>query len=268
MKIPILAYHELYEKKEEEIYCSSKMASSCIIRSDNFKKQLEIILSKKIQTVTFKDLEVNIDDLEDANNLLVLTFDDGHVGNYLHAFPLLKTMKMPAVFFVTTSLIDTNKMMTWSQLREMSNSGMSIESHAVSHEPFETLSLTQVEEELRVSKVIIEDKIGKAVTAISLPHGSMHSKSLEIAERVGYRFICTSMPDYFQYKKKTIVMPVPRISIFDNVPCSVFEDLITCNCNDVYIWKRKQKIKYTIKRIIGINNYRKIYRLVNGIRTV
>ncbi len=265
--LPILTYHELYVKNEEERYCARTMGPTCALGKDTFQKHLELIASKRIKTVSFKDLSAIQHENDDAiHDLLIITFDDGHIGNYRYAYPLLAEKKMSAVFFVTSNLIDTSKMMDWSQLREMADNGMSIQSHGISHEPFETLSESRLEEELAQSKNIIEDKIGKEVDTISLPHGSMHYRALEKAEKIGYRFMCTSIIDYFQFVANAGAMTVPRIPISNHMEYDTYSDIITGGCRDVYKWKRSQRIKYAIKRTIGINNYRKIYRLVHNIK--
>lgn len=48
-----------------------------------------------------------------------LTFDDGYKDNYEIAFPLLKKYKVPAAFFIVTSLPDTNSWLFHDQLRHL-----------------------------------------------------------------------------------------------------------------------------------------------------
>ena len=266
MIIPVLAYHEVYETEEEKDFCAGAMAPSCSIASDIFRQQLEVIHGNMVKVSTFGNILEPVGDLPDEAKRLILTFDDGHQGNYDYVYPLLKHYDFPAVFFVATDLIGTRNMMTWSQLREMADHGMSIQSHGVSHEPFEMLSCQQVREELHRSKEIIEDMVGKEVDTISLPHGSIHRKTFDIAEQVGYRFVCTSLIDYFHcHQDQCNVVSVPRISIHESMDLAVFAGIVTGHCREVKKWQRVQKIKYVIKRLVGINNYRKVYRLIHGI---
>jgi len=265
--LPILAYHELYVTQEEEKYCLQTMGPSCALQRDIFRHHLDVIARDDIQAVTFADLSCfQPRQAPRGRKELALTFDDGHAGNYHYAYPLLAERKMAAVFFVTTNLIGRKKMMSWDQVREMADNGMSIQSHGVSHEPFETLSPAEIVEELSSSKKIIEDKTGQKVNTISLPHGSMHRTTLEKAEKSGYEFVCTSIIDYFSPSSVCGIMEVPRISISGNIGLGLYGEIINGTAGDIYRWKRNQRIKYVIKKVVGISNYRRIYRLVHNIQ--
>jgi peptidoglycan/xylan/chitin deacetylase (PgdA/CDA1 family) len=48
--------------------------------------------------------------------LALITFDDGYRDNYDVAYPLLKTMNIPATFFVTTSLVGSNVIPWWDEI--------------------------------------------------------------------------------------------------------------------------------------------------------
>lgn len=48
--------------------------------------------------------------------LALITFDDGYRDNFDIAYPLLKAMNIPATFFVTTSLIESNKVPWWDEI--------------------------------------------------------------------------------------------------------------------------------------------------------
>ena len=45
-----------------------------------------------------------------------ITFDDGYLDNYELAFPILKSMKVPATFFVATGLIESNIIPWWDEI--------------------------------------------------------------------------------------------------------------------------------------------------------
>lgn len=262
--IPILMYHEVYQNTSEYEYCQRRMGPSFAIAQDTFKSHLETMETVGIRARALSDLKKRSHSTD--QKVAVITFDDGHIGNYKYAYPLLLEKEMATVFFVGTKLIGSKNMMSWTQLREMADQGMSIQSHGISHEPFETFSDKQLEKELLGSRMEIEDKIGKRVDTISLPHGSIHPKTLKKAQAIGYRFVCTSQVDYFRYINSESISLVPRIQISAHMASSIFNEIVTGTCSEIYRWGRMQKMKYLLKKLIGINNYRRIYRLTHQIK--
>lgn len=45
-----------------------------------------------------------------------ITFDDGYMDNYLHAFPILKRYRMPATIFLTTDFIGKEDLFWWDRV--------------------------------------------------------------------------------------------------------------------------------------------------------
>ncbi len=263
--IPVLIYHEIFDDIASKKLCMKTMGPSCALSKAKFSEQLSVLSEFRIRACSFNSMQLNNCYINNENaRSIIITFDDGHIGNYKYAFPLLAENNMTAVFFVTTDKISKHNMMTWRQLKEMSSYGMSIQSHGVTHNPFETLSENQLRTELILSKKIIEDKIGTLVDTISLPHGSLHKDTVNIAQEVGYAHICSSFIDYF-VPQNTII--VPRIPVFESLNSKHFIDIITTNSMLVYRWKIRQKILLLIRKIVGINNYRKVYRFIHRIDT-
>lgn len=195
----------------------------------------------------------------------LITFDDGYIDNYILAYLVLKRLKVPAIFFIPTNLINTrqvgwwdiiaylikntkkpyiifedkkfllqdgrekaisffnNKMklekaektanllknlaeacetdmpdfdkqdsqlMTWEQIREVSNNNISIGSHAHTHRVLSTLDAICQKEEMILSKAILEQQTGQNIKSIAYPVGNYQhytQESCKIAEQVGYK---------------------------------------------------------------------------------
>lgn len=47
---------------------------------------------------------------------VLLTFDDGYVDNFEIAYPILRTLRVPATFFLPTAFIETGRIPWWDQL--------------------------------------------------------------------------------------------------------------------------------------------------------
>lgn len=66
---------------------------------------------------------------------VILTFDDGYIDHYLNVFPALKDYGFTGTFFIITGRPDTNDpaYMTWDEIKQMADVGMSMESHTKTH---------------------------------------------------------------------------------------------------------------------------------------
>ena len=135
----------------------------------------------------------------------VLTFDDGHRSFREHALPWLIRFDFPAVLFVPTDYIGglnsfddgaepEAPICGWDDLRELDRHSVAIQSHSVSHRAFSKLASELQEQELRRSKEVLEDGLGKPVETFSFPFGddggSASSRIGELLRRVGYRAAC------------------------------------------------------------------------------
>jgi len=81
--------------------------------------------------------------------------------------------------------------MDWAQLKEMTNSGMFIGSHTLSHRVLSKLNSDDQTKELKESKNIIEAELGLTVDSVVYPVGRYHCYTLEtcdLAKELGYKF--------------------------------------------------------------------------------
>src|SRR5688500_18217439 len=67
-------------------------------------------------------------------NAVVITIDDGWRSTYTEAFPELQKRKFPFTVFIYPNIIGkTANALSWKQIREMSDAGVDIQSHSLTH---------------------------------------------------------------------------------------------------------------------------------------
>jgi peptidoglycan/xylan/chitin deacetylase (PgdA/CDA1 family) len=131
----------------------------------------------------------------------LITFDDGYRSILDYGVPELRLFGYPAVMFVPTAFIGGHNdfdadneppeaICGWEELCELERSGVSVQSHGVSHRTFSELSPAEQEQELLRSKATLEDGLGKAVEVFSYPYGDCGLEPGAVwraLERAGYR---------------------------------------------------------------------------------
>lgn len=117
---------------------------------------------------------------------VAITFDDGRYGQYKWAYPLLKQYHMAATFFITTGWIGKDGFLAWDQIKEMSDNGMAIGSHSISHANEPSQNDTDLRHELVDSKKIIEEKIGKNIDLLAYPGGGYNDRVIDFTKQAGY----------------------------------------------------------------------------------
>ena len=148
----------------------------------------------------------------------VLTFDDGLRGQMLHAVPVLERLGLPATFFLVAGAIGTERPLphlgadpsaggrtpaewlplSWDEARRLRERGFEIGSHALSHRSLGGLEPAEIETEVRLSKEILERRLGVRVETFAYPFGSRAYGDFGPATRdllrgAGYRAACTTV---------------------------------------------------------------------------
>ncbi|MFX0134657.1 MAG: polysaccharide deacetylase family protein [Candidatus Hodarchaeota archaeon] len=258
--IPVLMYHDVSETPERNKKIRH-LHPSYSLSVHQFEEQMEYLFQNNYKSLSLNSL---FNKSYNNENGVVITFDDGLVGNYKYAFPILSKYNFTAIIFVIVSRIATDMYMNWKQLGELCRNGISIQSHTMTHRPLEELSDQEVFHELSESKKIIEEELGQLVNYISLPHGSFHNNLINIAKEIGYSGICSSTFEYV--KPGDIQFTVGRIPIKNGHRIEEFKQIISENRMMVLKYKLFLLITTSLNKMLGLNNYRKIYRLIFRIK--
>jgi peptidoglycan/xylan/chitin deacetylase (PgdA/CDA1 family) len=256
----ILLYHEVtdFPERGKQVRRMSPVDS---LLTKQFEGQMALLSDRaNTKVVTIDELFV---EAKDRTQKVVLTFDDGFIGNYLFALSTLEKYGYKATFFVTVGNISRNRYMSWDQLAILYQKGHSIQSHTMTHPMLGECDEGQITYELETSRKIIEDRVGGSVKYLSLPFGSSSERVIRVAERLGYRGVFASLSNI--RKRENELCQFGRIHVKDTYPLKTFMGLLKPNPMQLFVTRSAEVLKGITKEIIGLNNYRKLYRLMHRI---
>lgn len=159
-------------------------------------------------------------------NAVAVTFDDGFKDNLTAALPILEKYKIPATIFISTKFIDGTlapwwdkeaPMLSWDDVLKLSSDALiTIGAHTVSHPVLSSLTETQAATELRESKKIIEQKIGRSVDFLAYPYGTLkqaNGREFEIARGIGFQAALTTNPGPLYKRHANDLFALPRFTV-------------------------------------------------------
>jgi peptidoglycan/xylan/chitin deacetylase (PgdA/CDA1 family) len=221
-------------------------------------KNLQFILSNL--NLNFVSIEKAYADKHREKPNICLTFDDGFSSDYNLVLPELKKISATATFFIVTDLLDTPGYLETWQVKSLSESGMQIGSHSKSHPNF--LEITPMERlaELRESKLILENLIGKEVSTFSFPFGFCDAACKEAVFEAHYSICCTSEHGLSASTNSI----VPRNSINAHTSLNRIDKILRASLIQRVLWYFEDVIKENLKR--SFPQFYKILRnLLSGI---
>ncbi len=215
-RVPVLVYHGLTASGTSRVPWRQK---KYWVSTTRFREQLFCIQRHGFQVALLSELW-NAGRFE--AQAAALTFDDGRSSDYQHAFPLLLECGMRAEFFVNTATIGEAGCLNWRQMNEMQKAGMSFQSHGHEHTDLSRLPRPKLIQQLKDSKQILEDRLGKAVSLLALPYGRVTARVLETALEAGYCAVCHSREWLARPGGRT----VNRVTIYGHTDLGTFRGLL------------------------------------------
>jgi len=143
---------------------------------------------------------------------VLITFDDGYVDNLENAAPILQRYGYPAVLFAPIGYLGArrplphdehlaargivNRTLDWSELADLERHGIRVESHGIGHRPLADLEVDEAAREITLSKLRLEEALGRPVRAFAYVKGSeAHYRPvhLSLLRQAGYDVAFTSI---------------------------------------------------------------------------
>lgn len=171
VQVPTLMYHEV----GDDLWG----LTSLFVSPSSMRAQLQYLQDNGYDPIWFSDLT----HLEDYDKPVLLTFDDGYIGNYTNLLPLLQEFNMKATVFIIIDLVGDEHYFDEAQARELADSGLvSIQSHTVSHRELATLSTSEQNQELYESQLAVARITGRTPYVICYPSGSFNGTTTDLGE--------------------------------------------------------------------------------------
>lgn len=186
----VLLYHRIGLPK------MSSLVSGQYVAPMLFRSELDHLIANGWEFASLNDV---LEGQSTSANRFAITFDDGYLSVYNHAFPLLNERNMMGTVYVVADAIGginewdhragdmRESIITRAQMCEMADAGFEIGSHTLSHPHLTTISDDQLARELADSRHKLEDIIGKEVVSLSYPYGDRDPRVIRAAMDAGYK---------------------------------------------------------------------------------
>ena len=239
----VVGYHRVVERLDVH---QDLALPAMEITASTLEKHLDW-LGRHFEIVPVDELPMKMNRAR-SKPVAAVTFDDGYLDVFQHAFPILKRKGIPAAFFVVTDLIETEQApvhdrlyaalsktrredsfaatqdilsrhdlddvvrmiasldadgeisrraaaalppLTWEALAEMRDAGMTIGSHSRTHAFLSNESAARVQQELRVSRIALQQRLGIQADCFAYPGGGFNATVVDAVHAAGYRLAFT-----------------------------------------------------------------------------
>jgi peptidoglycan/xylan/chitin deacetylase (PgdA/CDA1 family) len=189
------------------------------VTPEMFGEHLDAIQSRRYELSTVGELWGRVRDDAHVRGRGAISFDDGLAQTTRVGVTMLLGRGLPCSMYIAPGLLGRphpdlarEMIMDAREVVELAEAGVEIGSHTVDHVQLNELPFEQALDQLRRSKAVLEDMLGKPVTSLAYPYGTPNAQALRAARSAGYEFACgcTGAGPWLQFN-------LPREPVFPTV---------------------------------------------------
>jgi peptidoglycan/xylan/chitin deacetylase (PgdA/CDA1 family) len=195
--VPVLLYHSVAPGATPE-------QRGWVTAPDRFAEHMTYLAEHGYQTLTVSEYAALLTEpiTEAPAATVVITFDDGFADFIEHAVPVLTRYRLQATMYVVTGCVGGTSswlesidegdrpMLGWSDLNDLAWMGFEIGAHTHSHPQLDIIGRGAAWDEVRRSRGVLEDRIGRPVRSFAYPFGFHGARIKALVERAGFTSAC------------------------------------------------------------------------------
>jgi len=184
------------------------------VAPDAFARQMQLLASGRFGAPA----AIGTARLDGAAREICVTFDDGFQDALTAAAPVLARFGVPFTAAVTPGLLDSGRpYLSWDELKALAKvPGCEIAAHGLTHARLDALDDAALARELAESRRRLEDAVGRAVTAMTWPHGCADRRTAAAARAAGYARAGCSLYGLNEAGREPLLLKRVEITGFDD----------------------------------------------------
>lgn len=159
------------------------------IRIDQFRAHLDYLRDNQYSVIPLSRLIAALDSGESLPpKAVVITIDDAFRSVFETGHPILQEYGFPYTVFVSTDALDQSlsDYMTWDELAELADAGVSIANHGASHESL--LKVADVAADVTQAQARLEEHVESLDGVFAYPYGEFDIGATKVLGDLGFRY--------------------------------------------------------------------------------
>jgi peptidoglycan/xylan/chitin deacetylase (PgdA/CDA1 family) len=216
LNVPVLMYHHVQPNAEAQ----SKGQQALTVDNGAFDLQMGYLVNSGYSLISAQQLvDALVGHVGLPSKSIVVIFDDGYNDIYAYAYPILQKYHIVANVAVITGLVGGSNYLSWSQIEEMSHSGLAyMVNHTWSHYSV-TQSSDKARYEISTAKQQLRDHTGQDISTFVYPFGAVNSSAIAALQQEGVRGAFSEIGGHWQCDSFIMALHRTRIG---NAPMSYY----------------------------------------------
>jgi len=179
--VPILMYHVIADAPDDAAY------GNLFVDPDDFAVQMRWLATHGYHAVTLHRVyEYWQHGLPLPARPVVLSFDDGSMGQHVHALPVLRALRWPGVLNLKVNALSSRLSLPAWRVRALLAAGWELDAHSLTHSGLPELDDAEIWRQVHGSRVELQQAFHVPVDFFCYPAGKYDARVVNAVQLAGF----------------------------------------------------------------------------------